>query len=127
MSLDRFRKIVDGINFLSIDDLIFINRTLIETQTSNEPIYVRDQNLLASSQSRPNMYRYYNQTEDIFALSSVLIESIIKDHPFANANKRTGMYAGYIFLLLNGWELRVNDNGFIKLKWAKVLQQVYTI
>lgn len=115
MSLDRFGKIVDGINFLSIDDLIFINKTLIEAQTPNEPIYVRDQNLLASSQPRPNMYRYYNQTEDIFVLSSVLIESIIKNHPFANANKRTGMYSGYIFLLLNGWELCVSENGFIKI------------
>lgn len=41
----------------------------------------------------------------MFRLSAVLIESLIQNHPFANANKRTAMMAGYVFLLLNGYEL----------------------
>lgn len=41
----------------------------------------------------------------MFRLSAVLIESLIQNHPFANANKRTAIMAGYVFLLLNGYEL----------------------
>ena len=41
----------------------------------------------------------------MFRLSAVLIESLIQNQPFANANKRTAMMAGYVFLLLNGYEL----------------------
>ncbi|EPJ3765133.1 type II toxin-antitoxin system death-on-curing family toxin, partial [Providencia stuartii] len=33
-------EFVEGVNYLSIDDLININRTLIELQTPNEPIKV---------------------------------------------------------------------------------------
>lgn len=96
---------VEGINYLSFEDIVYINRALIETQTPNEPIAVLNQNNLSSSQSRPSTIRYYEQTDDMFRLSAVLIESLIQNHPFANANKRTAMMAGYVFLLLNGYEL----------------------
>ncbi|WP_333893148.1 type II toxin-antitoxin system death-on-curing family toxin [Atlantibacter subterraneus] len=96
---------VEGINYLSLEDIVYINRALIETQTPNEPIAVLNQNNLSSSQSRPSTIRYYEQTDDMFRLSAVLIESLIQNHPFANANKRTSMMAGYVFLLLNGYEL----------------------
>ncbi|MDA8479835.1 type II toxin-antitoxin system death-on-curing family toxin [Citrobacter sp. Awk 4] len=96
---------VEGINYLSLEDIVYINKALIETQTPNEPIAVLNQNNLSSSQSRPSTIRYYEQTDDMFRLSAVLIESLIQNHPFANANKRTAIMAGYVFLLLNGYEL----------------------
>ncbi|WP_016599420.1 type II toxin-antitoxin system death-on-curing family toxin, partial [Yersinia pestis] len=57
------------------------------------------------SQARPSVVKYYQQTDDMFELSAALIESLIQNHAFANANKRTAMMAGYMFLLLNGYEL----------------------
>lgn len=63
-------------------------------------IEVLNFNNLNSSQSRPSQVRYYQQTDDMFVLSSVLIESLIQNHSFANANKRTAMMAGYIFLII---------------------------
>ncbi|SFN29996.1 death on curing protein [Izhakiella capsodis] len=95
----------EGVNYLSIEDIVFINKVLIETQTPNEPIAVLNPNNLSSSQSRPGTVRYYEQTDDMFRLSAALIESLIQNHPFANANKRTAFMAGYVFLLLNGYEL----------------------
>ncbi|WP_016600506.1 type II toxin-antitoxin system death-on-curing family toxin, partial [Yersinia pestis] len=53
----------------------------------------------------PSVVKYYQQTDDMFELSAALIESLIQNHAFANANKRTAMMAGYMFLLLNGYEL----------------------
>lgn len=96
---------VEGINYLSVEDIVYINKALIETQTPKEPIAVLNHGNLCSSQSRPSTIRYYEQTDDMFRLSAVLIESLIQNHPFANANKRTAMMAGYVFLLLNGYEL----------------------
>ncbi|TEA26235.1 type II toxin-antitoxin system death-on-curing family toxin [Candidatus Schmidhempelia bombi] len=115
MHLSEFGKIVDGINFLSVDDIKLINSLLIQMQTPKEPIYVRDENALGSSQARPNVYRYHGQTEDIFKLTAVLIESLIKNHPFANANKRTAMFCGYLFLLLNGQELTAPDSEVVEV------------
>lgn len=98
-------EVVEGVHYLTVDDIISINNLLIEKQTPNEPIKVLNSNNLGSSQARPCQVRYYEQTEDMFRLSSALIESLIQNHPFANANKRTAMMAGYVFLLLNGYEL----------------------
>ena len=98
-------EIVDDVHYLSVCDLTYINRVLIESQTPNEPIDVINDNNLGSSQARPSIIKYYKQTDDMFVLSAALIESLIQNHAFANANKRTAMMAGYIFLLLNGYEL----------------------
>ncbi len=108
-------EFVEGINYLSVDDLVNINRVLIERQTPNEPIEILNFNNLNSSQSRPSQVRYYQQTDDMFVLSSVLIESLIQNHSFANANKRTAMMAGYIFLLLNGYELTAPEDDIVNM------------
>jgi death-on-curing protein len=44
-------EIVEGVNYLSVDDLISINRRLIETQTPNEQIGVLSENNLSSSRT----------------------------------------------------------------------------
>ena len=114
-SLSEYGELCDGINFISVDDLIYINKRLIETQTPHEPIAVIKPNELYSSQQSPGTYRYYEQTEDIFTLASIMVYSLIKNHCFANANKRTAMQAAYIFLMLNGFELTASDDDFIEI------------
>ncbi|MGO2458754.1 MAG: type II toxin-antitoxin system death-on-curing family toxin [Ewingella sp.] len=108
-------EFVEGINYLSVEDIIDINRDLIEAQTPDEPIQVINQGGLESSQARPSQIKYYEQTVDMYRLSSALIESLIQNHAFANANKRTAMMAGYIFLLLNGYELTAPDGELVKM------------
>lgn len=71
MFVSQFGEIVEGINFLSIDDLKLINSLLIKLQTPKEPIYIRDENALGSSQARSSICRYYEQNEDIFRLTAV--------------------------------------------------------
>ncbi|ASM17962.1 hypothetical protein BVG90_15020 [Serratia marcescens] len=106
---------VEGINYLSEEDLVNINRDLILSQTPHEPIGVLNPNNLSSSQSRPSQIRYYDQTDDMFKLSSALIESLIQNHAFYNANKRTAMMAGYVFLLLNGYELTAPGEDIVEM------------
>jgi death-on-curing protein len=106
---------VDGVNYLSVDDIVYINTSLIEAQTPNEPIEILNLNGLGSSQARPSQIRYYEQTDDMFHLSAALIESLIQNHPFANANKRTAMMSGYIFLLINGYELTAPDHEVVTI------------
>lgn len=95
----------DGIHYLLVEDLVAINRWLIETQTPNEPIGVFKPNELESAQQKPAMYRCYEQTEDLIVLASVLIAGIADNHCFANANKRTAAAAGMMFFLLNGFRI----------------------
>ncbi|CAI1096787.1 type II toxin-antitoxin system death-on-curing family toxin [Serratia marcescens] len=108
-------EFVEGINYLSEEDLVNINRDLILSQTPHEPIGVLNRNNLSSSQSRPSQIKYYDQTDDMFKLSSALIESLIQNHAFYNANKRTAMMAGYVFLLLNGYELTAPGEDIVEM------------
>ncbi|EFK2016098.1 type II toxin-antitoxin system death-on-curing family toxin, partial [Escherichia coli] len=108
-------EIVEGVHYLTVDDLVEINHSLIELQTPDEPVGVLSPDNLSSSQARPSMVRWYEQTNDMFVLASVLIESLIQNHPFANANKRTAMMAGYVFLLLNGYELTAPGDEIVEM------------
>lgn len=115
MKLSIYGEIVDGVSYLSVEELIVINRFLITKQTPCETISVIKKNELESSQISPAQYRYYKQTQDMYALASVLINSLILNHPFANANKRTAFFSGYIFLLLNGYELTAPEDEVVEM------------
>ncbi|AVL40616.1 TPA: type II toxin-antitoxin system death-on-curing family toxin [Providencia stuartii] len=110
-------KFVAGITYLPVDDLKSINSVLIVLQTLNEPIEVEVLNFndLSLSQSSSSHVNYYQQTDDMFVLVSSLIKSWIRNHPVANANKRTAMMASCVYLLLNGYELTTPKNEVIEM------------
>lgn len=95
----------EGIRYVTVEDLIHINTTLIKLQTPNEALGVLKFDQLEAAQQRPAQFRHYDQTNDIFRIASRFIAALIQYHPFHNANKRTAATAGAIFLLLNGFEL----------------------
>lgn len=69
---------------------------------------MRDERLLESALSRPmNAYAYGE--EDVFALAALYAAGIIRNHPFADGNKRTGYVAALTFLRAKGWRLIVPD------------------
>lgn len=93
----------DGdVRYLDIDDLINLNRALIQKHTPNEQCGVFNQGALEGAQNAPSRSRYYDQTNDLILLGAVLFVRLIRNHPFYNANKRTALVACRIFLLLNG-------------------------
>jgi len=104
----------DGIRYLQVEDLIAINRFLIETQTPLEPIGVLKPNELESAQQKPANHRYYKQTVDMVTLSAVLILGLATNHCFENANKRTAAAAGTVFLMLNGWQLTAPEHSLVE-------------
>jgi len=46
----------------------------------------------------------------IFEKSASLCESLIKNHPFIDGNKRTGMLAMYALLLSGGYEIKASSS-----------------
>lgn len=103
--LSEYGEICEGIRYLTVEALESINCRLIKLQTPGEMVGVLKPNELASSQQRPCQIRFYEQTEDMYRLAAVLMESLVRNHPFANANKRTAATAGFLFLFMNGYEL----------------------
>jgi death-on-curing protein len=63
---------------------------------------IRDEGLLDSALSRPLQLLNYG-TPTPFDLAACYAHGIVKNHPFLDGNKRSGLMAAALFLELNGW------------------------
>jgi death-on-curing protein len=69
---------------------------------------IRDPHLLASALARPkNLFAYENP--DLYEMVAAYTLGIVKNHPFADGNKRTGFLVGAAFLELNGENLVASE------------------
>jgi death on curing protein len=96
------------VNYLSSEQVLLIHSRLIDITGGVHG--VRDLGLLQSAVSRPMMtfggeYLY----PDIFHKAAALMESLIKNHPFLDGNKRTAITSAAIFLECNGYILQATQ------------------
>ena len=89
------------VQFLSLDEVLEIHTVLIEH--FGGPPGVRDLGLLESALYRPRS-GYYN---DLVEMAAAMFESLIKNHPFVDGNKRVAFFATDVFLRLNGYKFEV--------------------
>jgi death-on-curing protein len=92
------------VNYLTSAQVLFIHSRLIsETGGSHG---VRDLGLLESAVARPQAtFDGSDLYTDVFAKAAALMESLVKNHPFVDGNKRTGLAAVAVFLRRNGCNL----------------------
>ena len=69
---------------------------------------IRDSGLLSSALARPKHKANYGDPS-VFDLAAAYAYGIIRNHPFVDGNKRTGFLVAYVFLHINGWELRSKE------------------
>lgn len=65
------------------------------------PSGLRDRGLLESALARP-LNQYASGNEDMAALTAAYAFGLVRNHPFIDGNKRTGLLAVVTFLGLNG-------------------------
>ncbi len=71
---------------------------------------IRDEGLLISAVTRAQMHHSHGSPEpDVWKLAAVLCMGIVKNHPFVDGNKRTGIVAAATFLAINGHSLTVDE------------------
>ena len=61
----------------------------------------RDEGLLLSALARPENILAYEPEADAFRLAAAYCAGVIKNHPFVDGNKRTGVLCAIVFLGLN--------------------------
>jgi death-on-curing protein len=93
---------------LTPEQVLFLHAQLVaETGGSHG---VRDISMLLSALGRPQAsFDDQDLYPDIFAKAAALLDSLIRNHPFVDGNKRTGIAAAAIFLRLNGYRLTVDN------------------
>ena len=70
---------------------------------------IRDETLLESAIERPRNRFHYHPESTLFELAASLGFGLIKNHPFNDGNKRTGLLAMRAFLFLNRYQLEPTE------------------
>jgi len=94
--------------YLTPEQVLFIHARLI-AETGGEH-GIRDLELLQSAVNRPRATFDGDELyPDIHQKAAAFIELLVNNYPFIDGNKRTGITAGAMFLLLNGYALTVSN------------------
>lgn len=95
--------------YLTAAQVLFIHARLIAETGGARGI--RDLGLLAAAIARPqSTFEGRDLYPGLFHKPAALMESIILNHPFVDGNKRTGIAAAGLLLLLNGHRLTATND-----------------
>lgn len=90
--------------FITLEEVVTIHERMLEIGGGREGIV--DFSLLHSAVERPKAHFSGKPLyKDIYFQAAALIQSLIKNHPFTDGNKRTGYFSTMRFLELNRAEL----------------------
>ncbi len=70
---------------------------------------LRARGLLESAVARPRNLAAYGPKTSVAGLAAAYAWGLLRNHPFADGNKRTALAALVVFLELNGWELSCRE------------------
>ncbi len=103
-----------NIYFLQIEDITYIHQLAIN-RFGGKP-GIRNHGLLESALNQPlstfnNKYLH----ENIFMMAAAYAYHLIKNHPFYDGNKRTGIIAAITFLNENVYKIKINHAILYKL------------
>lgn len=101
------------IYFITLEQLLAIHEDQIDRYGGSHGI--RDLNLLESAIFRPqSTFSGEDLYKTIFDKTAALLHSVVLNHPFVDGNKRTAVVAAIVFLLQNGWMLKISQKLLVK-------------
>jgi len=98
--------------YVDIAESYFIHDKMIEVGGGRRGI--RDFTLLHSAVERPRAtFGGKDLYETIWFKAAAIIQSIIKNHPFNDGNKRTGYFTALRFLNINNYDIRATKEAIV--------------
>jgi len=103
--------------YLTPEQVLFLHSRLISETGGAQG--VRDLGLLLSVLGRPrSSFKNANLYPDIFSKTGALMDSLVRNHPFVDDNKRTAIAVAGIFLRFNEWKLEVDNQEMVSFTLA---------
>jgi len=95
--------------YLTPEQILFLHARLIEETGGGHG--VRDLEPLLSAIARPQAsFDGKDLYPDIFSKAAAFMDSLIRNHPFMDGNKRTGISAASIFLFRNNYRVIASND-----------------
>jgi death-on-curing protein len=96
-------------DYLTTEQVLFIHARLIEETGGGHGIL--DLGLLLSAIARPQAsFDVKDLYPDIFSKAAALMDSLVRNHPFMDGNKRTGISAASLFLSRNDYRVIASND-----------------
>jgi death-on-curing protein len=109
--------------YLSVEQVLFIHARLIDETGGSHG--VRDVGLLDAAVMRPRAtFGGIDLYPDLFTKAAALLHSLVRNHPFVDGNKRTGITASGIFLAQNGIRLVASSSDLEAFTLSVVTQSI---
>lgn len=109
--------------FLSAERILFLHSLLIEETGGMHG--VREMGMLLSAPGRPQAtFEDRDLYPDLFEKTAALMDSLVRNHPFVDGNKRTAISAAGMFLWINGYWLNVEIKETIRFTLACAQSQM---
>ncbi|WP_410513090.1 type II toxin-antitoxin system death-on-curing family toxin [Paenibacillus sp. BR2-3] len=94
--------------FLTKEEIVAAHYYMMRKMEEADQAGIKDHALLDSAVHRPGQSLFGEDAyPSLFDKAADLLESLVKNHCFHNGNKRTAYLAGKSFLLLNGYNLKM--------------------
>jgi death-on-curing protein len=98
---------MNTLNYLTLEEVLKFHDEMIDR--FGGPAGVRDLSLLESALAQPEMAVFDNEVyKTIIEKAAAYIYFVIKNHPFIDGNKRTGLVCAIVFLKNNNIEVQEN-------------------
>lgn len=109
--------------YLTPEQVLFLHsRLIVETGGAQG---VRDLGMLLSALGRPqSTFDAAELYPDLFAKTAALMDSLVRNHPFVDGNKRTAITAAALFLKSNGHQLIVGNDEMVRFTLACAQSQI---
>ena len=98
--------------YLSPQQILFIHDQAVKR--TGGPLGIRDVGILESAVYRPQTtFDGKDLYKTVFDKAASLLQSLIKNHPFIDGNKRTAFITTYNFLALNGVKIAAGNKEIV--------------
>ncbi len=103
--------------YLTPEQVLFLHsRVISETGGAHG---IRDLGMLLSALARPQAtFEKKELYPDLFTKTASLMDSLVRNHPFMDGNKRTAIAAAGIFLRFNHYKLTVENEEMVRFTLA---------
>ncbi|MDZ4169949.1 MAG: type II toxin-antitoxin system death-on-curing family toxin [Coriobacteriia bacterium] len=99
---------MDEPRFLTVDEVVHLHTLQLDRFGGLDGL--RDPGLLESAVAMPQAgFGGHFVHEDVHEMAAAYLFHLVKNHPFIDGNRRVGFHAAYVFLALNGYELRMSE------------------
>jgi len=96
------------VQYLTAEKVLFLHFRLVQETGGAHGLTRPD--LLLSALARPKaIFAGASLYPDLHSQAAALTESLIRNHPFVDGNKRTGIAAGVLFLVRNGFRVTLTN------------------